>query len=128
MPTDLTSAEMKEFIRHHFEEFVNQQKPEVIHEHMTPDFVDHNGPGNGPVGVEEDERMMRGMYRMMPGITVAIEDRVAEGDRVVCRNVWRWTDSRSNKPMEFRGFVQWRFEGARIAERWATVTSPAQVP
>jgi hypothetical protein len=26
--------------------------------------------------------------------------------------------------MEFHGFVEWRFEGDRIAERWATVTAP----
>jgi len=29
--------------------------------------------------------------------------------------------------MEFHGFVEWRFEGAKIAERWATVTSPRAV-
>jgi hypothetical protein len=28
--------------------------------------------------------------------------------------------------MEFHGFVLWRFEGDRIAERWATVTQPAE--
>jgi hypothetical protein len=30
--------------------------------------------------------------------------------------------------MEFHGFVEWRFEGDKIAERWATVTSPAEIP
>jgi hypothetical protein len=29
--------------------------------------------------------------------------------------------------MEFHGFVEWRFEGNRIAERWATVTPPKEV-
>jgi len=28
--------------------------------------------------------------------------------------------------MQFRGFVLWRFEGDKIAERWATVTPPAE--
>jgi hypothetical protein len=27
--------------------------------------------------------------------------------------------------MQFHGFVQWRFEGDKIAERWATVTAPS---
>jgi predicted ester cyclase len=49
---------------------------------------------------------------------------IAEGDKVMCRNVWRWTDSASGRKMQFRGFVLWRFEGDRIAERWATVTPP----
>jgi hypothetical protein len=28
--------------------------------------------------------------------------------------------------MQFHGFVLWRFEGDKIAERWATVTPPAK--
>jgi hypothetical protein len=28
--------------------------------------------------------------------------------------------------MGFRGFVLWRFEGDKIAERWAAVTAPAE--
>jgi hypothetical protein len=28
--------------------------------------------------------------------------------------------------MQFHGFVLWRFEGSKIAERWATVTPPAE--
>jgi len=32
----------------------------------------------------------------------------------------------SGRKMQFHGFVLWRFEGDKIAERWATVTSPAE--
>jgi predicted ester cyclase len=124
MATHLTPDQMKAFVRRHFEDFVNHQKPEVIRQNMTPDFHDHDGPGGKPAGIEEDEKMMRGMYGMMPGIKVTIEEMVAEGDRVVCRNTWRWNDTASGAPMEFHGFVQWRFEGDKIAERWATVTPP----
>jgi hypothetical protein len=28
--------------------------------------------------------------------------------------------------MQFHGFVLWRFEGDKIAERWATVTPPGK--
>lgn len=66
---------------------------------------------------------MLAMYERMPGITVMIEDMVAEGDKVVCRNLWRWNDE-DGKARQFRGFVEWRFEGDKIAERWATVTKP----
>ena len=57
---------------------------------------------------------------------MTIKDLVAEGDKVVCRNVWNWTDTVTGKNMQFHGFVMWRFEGDRIAERWATVTPPAE--
>ncbi len=127
MATNMTTEEMKAFVRRHFEDFVNAKRSSAIRENMTPDFLDHNGPGGKVVGVAEDENMMLGMYQAMPDIKVTIEDMVAEGDRVVCRNVWRWTDPRTHGRMEFRGFVEWRFEGARIAERWATVTQPQAV-
>jgi predicted ester cyclase len=70
--------------------------------------------------------MMRQMYSMMPDLHLTIEDLIAEGDKVVCKNHWRWTDPNSGRKMGFHGFVLWRFEGDKIAERWATVTKPAE--
>ncbi len=128
MATHLTTDEMKAIVRRHFDDFVNNRKAEVIQRNMTADFLDHDGPGGKPVGSAEDEAMMREMYERLPGIRVTIDGMIAEGDRVVCRNVWRWNDATSGTPTEFRGFVEWRFEGDKIAERWATVTSPRAVP
>jgi predicted ester cyclase len=125
MPTSLTPDQMKQLVRRHFEDFVNNRKAEVIRNNMTPDFFDHDGPGGQPTGVEGDEQMMRGMYKAMPDIHLTIEEMIAEGDKVVCRNIWRWTDPASGRKMQFQGFVLWRFEGDKIAERWATVTSPS---
>jgi predicted ester cyclase len=125
MATTLTLEQMKQFVRDHFEDFVNKRNAAVIRKNMTPDFHDHDGPGGKPTDVAGDEQMMFGMYKVMPDMHVTIEDMIAEGDKVVCRNIWRWTDS-SGKKMQFHGFVLWRFEGDKIAERWATVTSPAE--
>ena len=126
MATTLTPQQMKEFVRNHFEDFVNNRKADVIRKNMTPDFYDHNGPGNKPTDVKGDEDMMLGMYKAMPDLGLTILHLVADGDRVVCQNVWRWTDHQTGKAMEFHGFVMWRFEGNKIAERWATVTPPAE--
>lgn len=126
MATNLTSDEMKRRVRDHFEDFVNRRKPEVIRTNMKPDFFDHDGPGGRPTGIEGDEKMMRGMYEAMPDLHLSIEEMVAERDKVVCRNVWRWTDNSTGRKMQFHGFVMWRFEGEKIAERWATVTPPQE--
>ena len=126
MATQLTPEEMKQLVRSHFEDFVNNRKAEVIRKNMTPDFYDHDGPGELPTDVAGDEAMMLKMYGAMPDLRLTIEEMIAEGDRVVCRNIWRWTDAASGKRMQFHGFVMWRFEGDKIAERWATVTSPAE--
>ena len=126
MPTDLTLEQMKQFVKRHFDDFVNKRNAAVIHQNMTPDFYDHDGPGGKPTGIEGDEQMMVALYKAMPDLTITVEEMIAEGDRVVCRNIWRWTDSASGKKMQFHGFVLWRFEGGKIAERWATVTPPAE--
>jgi len=128
MPTNLTTDEMKAKVRSHFEDFVNNRKAEVIRTNMTPDFYDHDGPGGKPTDVSGDEKMMRQMHSTMPDLHLTIEEMIAEGDKVVCRNTWRWTDSQSGKKLGFRGFVLWRFEGDKIAERWATVTPPTEEP
>jgi len=124
MATQLTPSEMKQFVRDHFEDFVNRRNSAAIRRNMTPDFIDHDGPGGKPAGVEGDEQMMLAMYQSMPDLRITVEDMIAEGDKVMCRNVWRWTVS--GKRMQFHGFVLWRFEGSKIAERWATVTPPAE--
>jgi len=126
MATDLTTDQMKQLVRDHFEDFVNKRNASVIRKNMTPDFYDHDGPGGRPTGVIGDEQMMLRMYKAMPDLSLTIEDMVAEGDKVACRNIWRWTDSASGKKMQFQGFVLWRFERDKIAERWATVTTPAE--
>jgi predicted ester cyclase len=126
--THLTVVEMRELVRQHFEDFVNRRMAHVIHKNMTADFYDHDGPDGKASGIDGDEQMMLAMYKIMPDLRVSIEDMVAEGDKVVCRNVWRWTDTASGKAMQFHGFVLWRFEGDKIAERWATVTPPAPEP
>jgi len=125
VPTHLSPSEMKKFVTDHFEDFVNRRLPEVIRRNMTADFLDHDGPGGKPTGVAGDEKMMREMYEKMPDLRVHVLDCLSDGDKVVCRNIWRWTDHASGQPMQFHGFVLWRFEGDKIAERWATVTPPA---
>ena len=81
MATDLTPDQMKQFVRDHFEEFVNRRNAAVIHKNMTPDFYDHDGPGGKPTGVDGDERMMIAMYQYMPDLRLTIEDMIAEVTR-----------------------------------------------
>jgi predicted ester cyclase len=117
---------MKAIVLRHFQDFVNNKKAEVIRQNMTEDFLDHDGPGGKEAGVQIDEEMMRNMYQLFPDLHIDIDEMIAEGDRVVCRNRWQGTNARTGRRMEFHGFVEWRFEGDRIAERWATVTSPTE--
>lgn len=106
----------------HFEEFVNRRDLDAIERNLTEDFLDHDGPGGRQVDRAADRAMMARMHTLFPDLHVTVRDVVAQGDRVVVRNVWTCTDTRTGQAMEIRGFVMWRITGGRIAERWATVT------
>lgn len=112
----------KQLILHHFEEFVNRKNSDIVFTNMTKDFLDHDELNGPQVGPEAAKAMMENMYKMIPDLHVTIEDIIAEADKVVVRNIWSGT-MRGEK-MQFKGFVLWRIENGKIAERWATVTPP----
>jgi predicted ester cyclase len=66
--------------------------------------------------------MMARMHRLFPDLRVTVKDSVAQGDKVVVRNVWAVTNAATGQRMEFHGFVMWRIARGKIVERWATVT------
>jgi ketosteroid isomerase-like protein len=66
--------------------------------------------------------MTAGMQDLFPDLRVEVKDSVAQGDKVVVRNLWTGTNAKTGQRMECHGFVMWRIAGGKIAERWATVT------
>jgi predicted ester cyclase len=86
--TGLTSSKMKDFIRNHFEQFVNQKNLDIADVNFATKFLDHgadvpSGTALGPAGAKQYEG---GAYKRFPDIHVQIEDLIAEDDRVVVRN------------------------------------------
>jgi predicted ester cyclase len=112
----------KRLVIGHFEDFVNGRDLGAIERNMSPDFLDHDGPAGKPTGRDGDRAMMQAMHALMPDLRVEVIDAVAEGDKVVVRNRWTATNSRTGAKIEFHGFVMWRVQDGRIVERWATVT------
>jgi predicted ester cyclase len=117
-----TAASNKRLVIDHFEDFVNRRDLAAIDRNMAADFLDHDGPGGRPTGVDGDRAMMQAMHRMLPDLRVEVRDAVAEDDKVAVRNVWTATDPKTGQRVEFHGFVLWRVLDGKIAERWATVT------
>jgi predicted SnoaL-like aldol condensation-catalyzing enzyme len=124
--TGMTHTEMKEFIRNHFEEFVNRKNLRVGEVNFAPGFVDHGAdvpPGlpPGPAGAIE---YVATALKKVPDLQVTIEDLIAEGDKVVVRNHWTGTNAVSQQRLEFSGIVIWRIANRQIVERWAYLESP----
>ncbi len=99
--TGMTHAQMREFVRAHFEEFVNRKNVRIGEVNFAADFTDHGAD-----------------------MRVTIEDMIAEDDKVVVRNRWTATDAASGRTLQFRGIVIWRLAGGKLAERWAHLEPP----
>jgi predicted ester cyclase len=122
-----TLEEMKNFVRKHFDDFVNRQQSDVALENFSEDFLDHDEPGGAVVGPLAAKTMMEHAYQRWPDLHVSVEDILAEGDKVMVRNVWTATEKPTGQKIQFGGFVLWRFANGRIVERWATLTPPTGV-
>ena len=56
--TQMTPAEMKAFVRNHFEEFVNRKNLNIADANFAPQFLDHGsdvppGLASGPAGAKQ---------------------------------------------------------------------------
>jgi predicted SnoaL-like aldol condensation-catalyzing enzyme len=122
----MTRAESREFIRNHFEEFVNRKNVEIGNVNFAPNFVDHGAdvPPGTPPGPAGAIQYVAGALKRFPDLHVQIEDMIAEDDKVVVRNHWTATDSQTGKRLEFRGIVIWRIAARQIVERWAYLEAP----
>jgi predicted ester cyclase len=124
---DLSLEEMKDFVRNHFEQFVNNKDSSTAFRSFSNDFLDHDESAGVQIGPEPAKQMMEAAYARWTDLNVSIEDIIAEGDKVMVRNIWRASEAGSGKHIEFSGFVLWRFAKGKIVERWATITPPTAI-
>lgn len=127
--TGMTHGEMREFVRNHFEEFVNRKNIAIGKVNFAQEFVDHGAdvPPGTPPGPEGAMQYVGGAYKKFPDLHVDILDLIAEDDRVVVRNRWTGTDAASGTKYEFSGIVIWRIAHRQLVERWAYLAPPQPV-
>ena len=125
-PSRMTLEEMKDFVRQHFEDFVNRRRLEVADVNFSPDFVDRGAdvPPGTPPGPQGAKQYVGSALDRFPDMHVTIDDIIAEHDKVVVRNTWTGTDRTSGKRIRFSGIVIWRIKDGKLAERWAFLESP----
>jgi predicted SnoaL-like aldol condensation-catalyzing enzyme len=126
LKTGMTHAESREFIRNHFEEFVNKKNVQIGNVNFAVDFVDHGAdvPLGMPPGPAGAIQYVSGALRRFPDLHVEIEDMIAEDDKVAVRNHWTATDAVSGEKLQFRGIVIWRVANRKIVEGWAYLEAP----
>lgn len=124
--TGMTHSEMREFVRNHFEEFVNRKNLDIGRVNFAPEFADHGAdvPPGTPPGPQGAMQYVGGAYKKFPDLRVEILDLIAEDDRVVVRNHWTGTEADSGARYEFSGIVIWRVAHRQLVERWAYLEAP----
>ncbi|HXZ78694.1 MAG TPA: ester cyclase [Terriglobales bacterium] len=122
----MSIEEMKTFVRNHFEQFVNRKNLDIADVNFARDFVDHGAdvPPGTPPGPAGAKQYVGSALKKFPDLKVTLEDIIAEGDKVVVRNVWRCTDPDSGKKIQFGGIVIWRIVRGQLSERWAYLEAP----
>jgi steroid delta-isomerase-like uncharacterized protein len=116
--------ENKTRVRRVFDEGFNQGRQDVFDELIAPNYVNHDMPTPGP-GVEGFKQLI-GMFRAaFPDMQIAVEDMVAEGDKVVSRGTFTGTHRGEfmGIPATGRQVVVtytdvWRAENGKFAENW----------
>ena len=77
--------------RRYVEEVINQGNLDAVDELIDPGIVDHAAPPSFPTGREGAKRFTAMMRSAFPDLHLAIEDMIAEGDKVVVRGTWSGT-------------------------------------
>jgi predicted ester cyclase len=83
--------ENKALVHRVIEEFLNSADPDIADELFSPDFVDHNPSNPGIGGLENIKRSVADWHSAFPDTVNAVEDLLAEGDKVAARWVTRCT-------------------------------------
>jgi steroid delta-isomerase-like uncharacterized protein len=115
----------KAIIRRLYEE-ENKGNVDVIDELMAPDVVIH-GDALAPLqkGTEGIKQQVKAVQGAFEGLTVTIEDLLAQGDKVAARLRWRGRHLKdfmgipaSGKEITWSAIAINRIENGRVAERW----------
>ncbi len=112
-----------DIVRAFIESFWNGRDADSLHRFLTPDYVDHAyvpHTVDGLTGTAGD------LSTALPDHRSAIEDVVAQGDKVVARMVLRGTHDGpfrdappTGNPVEVNVYRMYRLAGGKIADHWA---------
>ena len=117
----------KNLVRRYLDEVGSQGKLEVVDKIFASDFVNHfpAHAGEDAVGSDKVKTFVAGMRKRAPYRKLAVEDLIAEGDKVVARvtirgsRIGEWQGIPADgKAYEMSEFMIFRVANGKLAERW----------
>lgn len=127
----MSAEQNAELFRQFVEDVFNRGNVSAADEVIAPDFVEHEelppGMAPGREGVKQLVGMLHGAF---PDFNFAIEDVVAQGDKVVARSTWTGTQQGeflgippTGKAVSFGVIDIVRFAGGKVMEHWGQMDS-----
>ena len=107
----------KIIVRRFFEEVFIKRNISLVDELVSPNFINHNASIQ-VLGVEGVRRAAIAQLSGFPDIHTAIEDIIAEGEKVVVRGRDHFTQQPEGKPIELTWIEILRLEDGKLAEAW----------
>src|SRR5258708_13383612 len=88
--TGMTHDEMRQFVRKHFEEFVNRKNLDIGNVNFAPEFADHGAdvPPGTPPGAAGAIQYVSGAYKKFPDIHLKILDLIAHDYKFAPPKPW----------------------------------------
>jgi steroid delta-isomerase-like uncharacterized protein len=106
----------------------------VIDEIVEPDVLIRTPLPVDATGAQAVKQVWATLLRAYPDLHVTVEDLIAEGDKVVCRNVVTGTHRGeymgippTGKSVTYNEIFIFRFAGGRLAETWGVVDVLSQM-
>jgi steroid delta-isomerase-like uncharacterized protein len=122
----MSSEANKALIRRHFAEIWNQRRLDVADELVAPSYHSHFPVPGQPSGIAGFKYAVQFLHSSFPDLTIAIDDLIAEGDRVVARLTARGTHQGAfrgipptGRTVTWTGIRIFRIANGKIVEHWA---------
>jgi steroid delta-isomerase-like uncharacterized protein len=130
----MSIEENKAIVRRWFEEVWNGRNAAAFDDLAAEGFVLHHTALPAAVDLPTYKRFLPAFMAAFPDFHIAIDDLIAEGDRVAARITQRGTHRGefmgippSGKPVTQRALAMYRLEGGKIVEAWGAEASWRQV-
>lgn len=129
----MTSAvDLKALVRQGTQEVINRGNVDYVDQIFSDDYIHHDGPVTRTRA--EFKTYFASMRAAFPDMQFAIEDEVAEGDRVLQKVTFTGTHKgffRGLPPTDRRirisGFDLFRLRNGRVAEQWSVFDSASML-
>ena len=123
----MSTEDNKALVRRFYDEVFNNKNMAGVNAFVAPNVIDHSLPPGAPGEIEGVRQTITMFLTAFPDLYLALEDIIAEGDKVVVRWTMRGTHQGASlgmpptgKQFTLPGISLLRLDGGMAAETWVS--------